>query len=78
MLTTVCRWVRWRAMPRKLRLQYPGAIYHIMSEGNRGRVIARDDRDRETFLRALGDACVRYADGSAGRGSSPNGLVALG
>jgi REP element-mobilizing transposase RayT len=46
-------------MPRKLRLQYPGAIYHIMSEGNRGRVIARDDRDRETFLRALGDACAK-------------------
>ena len=44
-------------MPRKLRIQYPGAIYHVMNRGDRREPIARDDHDRDGFLRTLGEAC---------------------
>lgn len=44
-------------MPRKLRIQYPGAIYHVLNRGDRREPIARDDEDRESFLRTLGEAC---------------------
>ena len=46
-------------MARKLRLQYPGAIYHVMSRGDRREDIFRDDVDRESFLQTLADACVK-------------------
>jgi len=46
-------------MPRKPRIEYAGAIYHIMSRGNRGEEIFKDDSDRETFLETLGQACNR-------------------
>jgi len=35
---------------RKLRLEYPGAIYHVMNRGDRREPIFRDDRDRVVFL----------------------------
>jgi len=35
---------------RKLRLEYPGAIYHLMSRGDRREPIFRDDQDRVLFL----------------------------
>ena len=44
-------------MPRRLRIQYPGAIYHVMSRGDRREDIFKDDEDRERFLAALGEAC---------------------
>jgi REP element-mobilizing transposase RayT len=46
-------------MPRQLRLQYPGAIYHIMSRGHRKQVIFRYVRDREAFLKALEEVCAK-------------------
>lgn len=46
-------------MPRQLRLEYAGAIYHIMSRGNRREAIFKDDRDRERFLRTLQEACEK-------------------
>jgi putative transposase len=46
-------------MPRQLRLEYAGAIYHIMSRGNRREAIFKDDRDRERFLRTLEEACEK-------------------
>ncbi len=33
-------------MPRQLRIQYPGAMYHVMSRGNRRQDIFLDDVDR--------------------------------
>jgi REP element-mobilizing transposase RayT len=33
-------------MPRKLRIQYPGAIYHIINRGYRRKAIFLDDTDR--------------------------------
>ena len=44
-------------MPRKLRIQFPGAIYHVINRGDRREPIVRDDQDREGFLRTLGEAC---------------------
>lgn len=46
-------------MARPLRIEYPGAIYHVLSRGDRREVIVRDDSDRELFLELLGRACAR-------------------
>ena len=46
-------------MARKLRVQYPGAIYHLMSRGDRREPICRDDADRRLFLETLGEACQK-------------------
>ena len=46
-------------MARKLRLQYDGAIYHLMSRGDRREPIFLDDADRESFLETLGQACAK-------------------
>jgi len=44
-------------MARQLRVEYPGAIYHVMSRGDRREPIFKDDRDRESFLATLAEAC---------------------
>ncbi len=44
-------------MARKLRVQYPGAIYHVMSRGDRRDAIFESDDDRRLFLETLGQAC---------------------
>ena len=46
-------------MARKLRIQFPGAIYHVMSRGDRREDIFRDDFDREAFLQTLADVCAK-------------------
>ena len=40
-------------MARPLRIEYPGAIYHITARGNARQAIYEDDIDRSTFLRTL-------------------------
>ncbi|MEY2507595.1 MAG: REP-associated tyrosine transposase [Verrucomicrobiota bacterium] len=44
-------------MPRSLRIEYPGARYHVMSRGDRREDIFLDAADREMFLSLLGRAC---------------------
>ncbi len=44
-------------MPRKLRIQYPGAMYHVMNRGDQREDIFKDDKDRQRFLSTLGQAC---------------------
>ena len=44
-------------MARKLRVEYAGAIYHVMNRGNHRKPIFKDDEDREGFLATLGEAC---------------------
>src|SRR5437867_669050 len=44
-------------MPRKLRIQYPGAIYHVMSRGDQRENIFKDDKDRKRFIHTLAEAC---------------------
>ncbi len=46
-------------MSRKLRIQYDGAVYHVISRGNGRNLIFLNDRDRQAFLAALGEACER-------------------
>lgn len=41
-------------MPRKARIDAPGAIHHIIGRGIERRKIFNDDADRESFLRRLG------------------------
>jgi putative transposase len=44
-------------MHRGLRIQYPGAFYHVMARGNRRETIFHDDDDRRFFLSTLAEAC---------------------
>lgn len=44
-------------MPRPLRIEYPGARYHVMSRGDRREDIFLDVTDRERFVQLLGRAC---------------------
>ena len=46
-------------MARKLRIQYPGAIYHVMNRGDRREPIFHDDQDRLRFLETLAEACAK-------------------
>src|SRR6266436_6787287 len=46
-------------MARKLRIQYGGAIYHLMSRGDRRDPSFEDDQDRERILETLGQACEK-------------------
>jgi putative transposase len=46
-------------MARPLRIQYPGAAYHVMARGNQGRAIFADDTDRQRFLATLGESCKK-------------------
>src|SRR6186713_3056455 len=46
-------------MARKLRVQYPGAIYHVMNRGDRREDIFKNDFDRQCFLETLGEACAK-------------------
>lgn len=46
-------------MPRQIRIEYAGAMYHVMARGNRRGDIVFDDEDRKTFVRTLGEACKR-------------------
>jgi putative transposase len=48
-------------MARKLRVEYPGAVYHVMNRGDRREAILLDDTDRERFIETLGEACAKTA-----------------
>ena len=42
-------------MARPLRIEYPGALYHVTSRGDRQEAIFDDDQDRTTFLNVLSE-----------------------
>ena len=44
-------------MARKLRIQYPGAMYHVMNRGDHQERIFWDDEDRKVFLATLAEVC---------------------
>ncbi len=48
-------------MARKPRVEYPGAIYHVMNRGDRREPIFVDDKDRQLFMETLGQACQKTA-----------------
>ena len=47
-------------MARPLRIEFPGAVYHVTSRGNARDLIFIDDSDREDFLLILGSVVRRY------------------
>ena len=47
-------------MARPLRLEYPGALYHVTARGNAREAIFADDQDRKIFLAILGKVVERH------------------
>ncbi len=47
-------------MARPLRIEFPGALYHVISRGNERRHIVRDDADRQRRLEWLQRTVYTY------------------
>lgn len=47
-------------MSRPLRIEYPGAFYHVTSRGNERKDVFKSQNDREKFLEYLKSATERY------------------
>lgn len=47
-------------MARPLRIEYPGALYHVTSRGNCRAPVYRDDGDRKAFLTVLENTARRF------------------
>ena len=47
-------------MSRPPRIEFPGAVHHVMARGDRREEIFRDDRDRLKFLGYLAEGAERY------------------
>src|SRR3974390_400463 len=48
-----------RLMPRQLRVQYPGAIYYVMSRANGKGDLFHNDVDLQDFLKTLAESCQK-------------------
>lgn len=48
-------------MARPIRIEYPGAWYHVTCRGNERKVIFSDDLDRAKFLEILAKRAELYA-----------------
>ena len=47
-------------MARPLRIEFPGALYHITSRGDRREPIYEDDEDRQAVLATLAEVVRRF------------------
>jgi len=47
-------------MSRPLRIEFPGAVYHVTSRGNAKADIFREDGDRQLFLKVLTQVVKRF------------------
>lgn len=47
-------------MSRPLRIEFPGAVYHVTGRGNARQRIYQDDEDRKEFLSILSRVIGRY------------------
>ena len=47
-------------MARPLRLEFPGAIYHVTARGNARTAVFLDDEDRQLFLDVLAECVKRF------------------
>lgn len=47
-------------MARPWRIEFEGALYHVLSRGNEGRDIAGDDADRKRLLETIGQTAERF------------------
>ena len=48
-------------MARPLRVEYPGAFYHVINRGNAGEDVFKSLRDREKFIEYLETASLRFS-----------------
>ena len=46
-------------MPRSLRVEYPGAVYHAMARGNNGQEVFVNEDGFRLYLHTLGEACLQ-------------------
>jgi len=46
-------------MARKWRIEFPGAVYHVLDRGDRRGEIYRNDQDPLVFFRTLKEVCRR-------------------
>src|SRR5512136_183419 len=46
-------------MPRSVRVEYAGAVYHVMCRGDRREPIFKSDEDRRLMLSTLEEMCER-------------------
>ena len=49
-------------MARPLRIEYPGAVYHVTSRGNARNNIYENDQDRKAFLNLLSEVVKSLTD----------------
>lgn len=47
-------------MSRPLRIEFCGALYHVMARGNAREAIFQDDEDRQLFCSGLARVCQRF------------------
>ena len=47
-------------MARPLRIEFPGAVYHVTARGDRREPIFVDDQDRHLLLDIVGNALSRF------------------
>src|SRR3954467_389664 len=47
-------------MARPLRIEFPGAVYHVTSRGDRGEPIFVDDEDRQALFGVVAQALSRF------------------
>ena len=48
-------------MARQLRIEFPGAFYHVTARGNERKAVFKGIKDREKFLSYLESASNRYS-----------------
>ena len=46
-------------MARRLRLQFPGAVYHVFNRGHAGQAVFATPSRAQAFLEILGETCAR-------------------
>jgi hypothetical protein len=46
-------------MARPIRVEFAGAVYHVMARGNQGQKLCADDGDRPRWRATLSEACGR-------------------
>jgi hypothetical protein len=67
-------------MPRAMRVEYPGVIYHVMDRGNRREDIFVNDVDRQDLVKTPAEACEKTGwqeSDLAGRHRSEPGKLAI-
>jgi putative transposase len=56
---TILDRISWQRMARQVRIQFQGAVYHVMARGDRRENIIGGDKDRRMFIETLDEACEK-------------------